>query len=382
MNSSDEGGSKLRQLSQSEILQLVEDGQFAPEHAEKWAKDHHYPPFAPGPIDSPAGSVIDHQWWTLPMAAAWFTWRSRLAVHHQSKSARIRWKRWVIVQPASDPFAPRKKCRLADFGQPETWDVFSEAMQDPRIPLLQRIVRTQSSPSLSDLKADLPYGRLKKALQSGILRAIRVTKAPRNLVAPAYWRANFDAHAGGPATSRSALKASICFRQSDVVRAETLVARGEFDRPVVGPEQAVGWLAYRDVDSFRSLARSDLRGKRYYGASYEKDYVNLQPEKELFVALVEGKIKGYREGVVLTQRMRMRLKSIWELSDLEFFRRDLIEVWQPLPVNSFSTNVILPISKEASDLSPSDKKIEPLKERRNGPVPEKPRKRFSQLKRC
>jgi hypothetical protein len=262
---------------------------------------------------------------------------------------------------------------LADFGQPEAWDVFSEAVQDPRIPLLQRVVRTQSSPSLSDLKADLPYDRFKKALQSGILTAIRVTKEQRDVVAPAYWRKNFDAHVSGPNTSRSALKAGICFRQNDVVRAETLVARGEFDRPVVGPEQAVGWLAYRDVDSFRSLGRSDLRGKRYYGTSYEKDYVNLQLEKELFVALVEGKIKGYREGEVLTQKTRMKLKSIWEFSDLEFFRRDLIEIWPPLSVNSISTNVISPISKEPGGLSPNDKKVErPRRDKKpTGPKTEK-----------
>jgi hypothetical protein len=217
VNSSEEGSAELRQLSPAEVIQMVEDGLFSPAHAEKWAKDHNYPPFAPGPVDSPAGSKSDHQRWTLPMAAAWFTWRSQRAVHHQSRSARVGWKRWVVVEPASDPFSPRKRCRLADFGQPETWDVFSEAMQDPRIPLLQRVVRTQSSPFLSDLKADLPYGRLKKALQSGILTAIRVTKGQRDLVAPAYWRANFDMHASGPSTSRSALKAGICFRQSDVV---------------------------------------------------------------------------------------------------------------------------------------------------------------------
>ena len=161
---SEEGGAEIRQLSRAEVLQLVGDGSFSPEQAEKWAKGHNYPPFAPGPVDTPAGSEPDHQWWTLPMVAAWFTWRSRRAVHHQSKSARIGWKRWVVVEPASNSFVP-PKCRLADFGQPTTWDVFSEAIQDPRTPFLQRVVRPRPAPSLSDLKADLPYGRLKKALQ-------------------------------------------------------------------------------------------------------------------------------------------------------------------------------------------------------------------------
>jgi len=99
MNSSDEAGAEFRQLSQAEVLQMVEDGLFSPSDAERWAKNHNYPPFAPGPVDAPAGSEPDHQWWTLPMAASWFTWRSRRAVHHQSKSARIGWKRWVVESP-------------------------------------------------------------------------------------------------------------------------------------------------------------------------------------------------------------------------------------------------------------------------------------------
>jgi hypothetical protein len=161
ISSADEGSAGLRQLSPEEVIQIVEDGLFSPEQAEKWAEDHKYPPFAPGPVDSPAGSETDHQSWTLPMAAAWFTWRSRRAVHHQSKSARIGWKRWVVVELASVPFA-RPKCRPEDFGEPTTWDVFREAIQDPRIPFLQRVVRPRPAPSLSDLKIDPPYGRLKK----------------------------------------------------------------------------------------------------------------------------------------------------------------------------------------------------------------------------
>jgi hypothetical protein len=140
---------------------------------------------------------------------------------------------------------------------------------------------------------------------------------------------------------------------------------------VVGPEQAVGWLAYRDVDSFRSLGRSDLRGKRYYGASYEKDYVNLQLEKELFVALVEGKIKGHREGVVLTQKTRMRLKSVWELPELEFFRRDLVDVWPPLSVNSVSTDLISSIPKEPSGLSPKKGELPKRDKKPTGPKTKK-----------
>jgi hypothetical protein len=392
MNSSDEGGAELRQLSQAEILQLVEDGLFSPEHAEKWAKNHNYPPFAPGPVDTPAGSETDHQWWTLPMAAAWFTWRSRRAVHHQSKSARTGWKRWVVVDPASIPFV-RPKCRVTDFGEPKTWDVFSEAMQDPRIPLLQRVVRPRPAPSLSDLRADLPYRRLKKALQSGILTATRVTKGQRDLVSPAYWRASFDAYASEPSnTSRSALKAGIFFRPSDVRRAETLVARGEFDRPIIGLEQALGWIAYRNLEKFRSLGKFDLRGKRYYGASYDTDYDTILPDKELFDALAEGRIKGFRkiegnrnssrkwEELTLTTRIESR--SIWDHYEILFFRMSLIEVWPPLIMDSGFGGPLSRVAAERISQPTDDNKIDQVKRgtKRTGPEPKEMKRVITEMR--
>jgi hypothetical protein len=381
VSSSDEGSAEFRQLSQADVLQMVEDGVFSPAHAEKWAKNHNYPPFAPGPVDTPAGSEPDHQWWTLPMAAALFTWRSLRAVYHQSKSARIGWKRWVVVESASNPFVP-PKCRLADFGQPQMWDVFSEAIQDPRTPLLQRVVRTRLAPSLSDLKADLPYVRLKKALQSGILIAARLTKEQPDLVPPAYWRANFDAHANGPLnTSRSALEAGIFFRPDEVIRAESLVAKNEFDPPAVGLEQAIGWIAYRSVENFRSLGKLDLRGKRYYGASYETDYSAKRPEKELFDALIGGRIKGYRkiewktkgyrkwEELTLTTLMEMASRPIWDFSGIRFFRINLMEVWPSLSGISGSGGLLSPVAAERISQPAGDKKVDRLKggKSRTGP---------------
>ena len=129
------------------------------------------------------------------------------------------------------------------------------------------------------------------------------------------------------------LEAGICFRPSEVIGAEALIARREFDRPIVGPEQAIGWIAYRNLDNFRSLGKIDLRGKRYYGARYDSDYGTIRPEKELFEALVEGRIKGYRrfeekignfrKWKELTLTDRMDLKSIWDASSIWFFRSQL-----------------------------------------------------------
>lgn len=49
------------------------------------------------------------------------------------------------------------------------------------------------------------------------------------------------------------------------------------------------------MENFRSLGKKDLRGRQYHGASYEADYSINRPEKELFDALVAGRIKGYRK---------------------------------------------------------------------------------------
>jgi hypothetical protein len=38
-----------------------------------------------------------------------------------------------------------------------------------------------------------------------------------------------------------------------VIDAEAGIARNEFEQPVVGLEQALGWVAYQNTDNFRSL---------------------------------------------------------------------------------------------------------------------------------
>jgi hypothetical protein len=156
--------------------------------------------------------------------------------------------------------------------------------------------------------------------------------------------------------SRSNFERSIYFKKDDVIRAETLVARGEFD-PFVGLEQAIGWSAYRNLQNFRSLGKLDLRGKRYYGASYGLDYETVLPEKELFEAIVEWRIKGLRkvasrwEELTLTNRIEAR--SIWDFSDVIFARKSLIEVWPPRSSESISS--VLPSGEQGGTLNDENK---------------------------
>jgi hypothetical protein len=152
--------------------------------------------------------------------------------------------------------------------------------------------------------------------------------------------------------SRSNFERSIYFKKDEVIRAEALLARGEF-RPFVGLEQAIGWSAYRNLQNFRSLGKLDLRGKRYYGASYDPDYETVSSEKELFEALAEGRIKGFRkvgsrwEELTLTNRIEAR--SIWDFSDVKFTRKSLIEVWPPRSSESISS--VLPSAEQRGTLN-------------------------------
>jgi hypothetical protein len=124
----------------------------------------------------------------------------------------------------------------------------------------------------------------------------------------------------------------VFFQRKAVIKAETEIASREFDKPFVGLEQALGWVAYRNEKNFRSLSRADLAGKTYCGQRYEPDFGSSQPEKELFEFLVEGKIKGYRSGVELTLAERMKMTSVRDEIGVTFFRNDLKEVW-PLEVS-------------------------------------------------
>jgi hypothetical protein len=317
----------------AEILRMAQDGLILPGNAESWAKSTRCAPFAtePNPIRA---NPMEYDQWTLPMAAAWFIWRSPVAVLHQSADARVNWKRWIIIEPAKDAFN-KPKCDIAEIGSATLWDVFDESRWDPRIPLLERVTAKNPAARVPDPKTDYPYARLGNALRAGTLVAMRLRagKSTAEGVPQAYWHENFDRLAQPPQKAQQRdVEEEFFFRPEAVIKAETEIASREFETPFVGLEQALGWVAYRNEKVFRSLSQGDLEGRTYCGQSYERDYQASQPEKDLYDALVEGEIKSDRGGSELTLDERKKMNSVWDAVGMTFLRKDLKKAWpQEMP---------------------------------------------------
>ena len=115
----------------------VENGRLQPQDAERWAKEQGQEPFSSKP-DVAASEVWAVERWTLPMAAAWFIWRSPDAVRDQWNRAREGWRTWhkvVHSKKMSRPRRPAFSWRLQCFGRATLADVFSQAGCKSQIPV-------------------------------------------------------------------------------------------------------------------------------------------------------------------------------------------------------------------------------------------------------
>ena len=83
------------------VFIAVKNGRMAPEEAEALAKEKGFERFEATPDPSAFDPMTEAEW-TLPMAAAWFIWRSPDAVRDQWDLARKGWKKWV-PRPTSPP---------------------------------------------------------------------------------------------------------------------------------------------------------------------------------------------------------------------------------------------------------------------------------------
>jgi len=99
------------------ILAKVRNGELSPQAAEEWATSHDLPPFAGKP--GPQGlDPMTEPLWTIPMALAWFIWRTRDAVIETTDEYRRHWRKWSIV--------PRHPDVLGD----DFWDLVARVIQN------------------------------------------------------------------------------------------------------------------------------------------------------------------------------------------------------------------------------------------------------------
>lgn len=309
-------------------IEAVECGWVPRTSAETLEKNSGYASLATGPnLSAPSPMQLD--FWTLPMAAAWFIWRSTDAVLHQTAAARIGWMVWERDGEEKVYDRPFFKCRLLKIGPARLWRVFSEAVSDSQLrykdPPPNHPLEIRSNPS-----ADLPYRRFKRALLSGKMKATYLLDdtQTRKSKSPEYWQDVFERYEQWiPGQPPINVPEEYCIPREAVITAEAEIAKRELDDPAVGLEQALGWVAYQDEQIFRSLSRADIGGRTYYGQRYEHAFKVNRPAKKLFDALVEGRLRGYRKNIELKRPDRLKLNSIWDTQDVKFIRADLKYIW-------------------------------------------------------
>jgi hypothetical protein len=88
------------------ILAKVRDGELSPQAAEEWATTRRRPPFA-GKPDPQGLDPMTEPLWTIPMALAWFIWRTKDAVIETMDEYRQNWRKWTIAQGNSSSLRDR-----------------------------------------------------------------------------------------------------------------------------------------------------------------------------------------------------------------------------------------------------------------------------------
>jgi hypothetical protein len=381
--------SKGPDRERARILDAVSAGEMMPAQAEEWARTSGREPFEKRP-DVSALDPMKEELWTLPMAAAWFIWRSPDAVRDQWNLARKSWTKWT---PRRDPLLTvpprpnRPRWRLKVFRRASLDDVFAEAGFHPWRKSQSDFHRTSvgrlfrgSAAGGSKRQADNPYARFEFALQSGRLPAIRVRpggqereqipaehwsdraeiedfellKYPpshdenttpsstkpidQSTLAPAGVEASLDL--SGPLDDDSEIPEPLLGDPSDgdiyvlrkrAIEAEREVSQRAFAQPDWGLEQALGWLAYQNEKDFRSLGAAELKPPTYFGEKYPPDFTNPQPVEALRQALISGVLKGYYMGKEVAPAEWLDM-AIWDAHGVIFRRDDVLRVFSKKPV--------------------------------------------------
>jgi hypothetical protein len=273
------------------------------------------------------------------MTAAWFVWRSYDAVRDQLKFARRDIKLDELNRRLETPTFIRQANRRPS----SVACVFDEAgLAEGTRPVL----RLQDYPPPNPL-TDNPYDRLKFALQDGRLRATRLyresTRA-RTVSAVEIRRdewTDFDALADPPVerwiddspprTWSSYPRWSdpktdlVIVQREDALKVEQELCLREFQNPTWSGSQALGWLAYRNQDEFRSLEPRDLERRRFLLSEYPKDWSDADPIGVLTSGLLSGKLKAHLDQHELTELEIGAIihGGLWGRKDLWFRPEDV-----------------------------------------------------------
>jgi hypothetical protein len=132
----------------------------------------------------------------------------------------------------------------------------------------------------------------------------------------------------------------ILFDRSAVMAADEAASRRDFDDEEWSVEHVLGWLAYRDSNRFRILARSAPAAPNFARVTYPLDFSHHDPGAVLVSALVDGRLVARPSTEILKLGILDPVPQSWwcdrqlaEAPDLWFQKADVLRFWPPDEAN-------------------------------------------------
>jgi hypothetical protein len=341
-------------LERNDVIDRVKHLSMSPWEAERWAEENGLEPFSKRPDPTNFDPMREPQW-TLPMAAAWFLWRSPDAVRDYWDDFRKSWSVWRRIRKtsgATEDFT----CELMAMPNANLREIFAsrDILRFPHIwpwdtesPLNRLPVPERSFDSS-------PRQRFSAALASESLNAtglLTMGKEQKRTSVPAEFLRLYFRYLSRGATlsedykrdlalvSRKTLPLRyehILVERDAVIAADEAASRQEFDAQEWLIEHALGWIAYRNPNRFRLLARGAPSRPPGARATYPLDFVNHNPTLTLETALSNGQLIARPSTQILDISMLDPFPQAWwdgrrlsESPDLWFQRKAVLELWQP-----------------------------------------------------
>jgi hypothetical protein len=299
------------------ILEMVRTGDLSPQEAEEWATNHDLPPFA-GKPDPQGLDPMTEPLWTIPMALAWFIWRTRDAVIETTDEYRRNWREWTTVQGDSDnlddrvwDLKPVAKMSVADLlrhpdiNRLPTDRLFDPSIFDPTLPFFvgqsspyQRFLNAVelgqihasaiSSKSGGRKSRRVPFPFLILRLRSS-LDSIRKRRPPEAAAHHVITRGR------GPALPDYSEDGQLDYLDirvphDEVISADIRASRLDYKWESWTTEYALGWIAYREIDKFRLLSPTNLGTLATADTERRLGVKHIHPDAKLLSALREGQL--------------------------------------------------------------------------------------------
>jgi hypothetical protein len=329
-------------------LAAVRCGEIPPSLAQKWVTNMGLEPF-PSFSNLGAFDPMQEQEWTLPMAAAWFIWRSTDAVRDQWMPYR---RAWLDSADTSNQ-VPLMEVSLRDLF---AWADLRRFQIRP--------YRAYGSSSKEPLpKSNLycsPRSRFQTALETEKINLTgiyfrdhlrRPIKSPRLKDQIEYLfrrRKMFRPDPKGPYYPVREKPGTPEFTdlhvyRDEVIGADEIASQADFDEPHWTLEHVLGWIAHRNPRRFRLVAPIELElSSKEWKMAYTSDFVDQYPEGSFRAAMMQGQLDEELDKRSLPRQFPNPIPREWWLeramtkAPRMWFRRDqVLSLW---PSHGHSTS--------------------------------------------